>query len=477
MAEIKTAARVARNSVFLFTGEVVSKAAFLILTFFIARFLGDRGFGKFAFALSFTSIFMIFADMGLTTLTIREVAKEKNNAARYIGNVALMKIALALFTWLFIFAAINLMKYPRDTTCAVYLMGIAMIASSFTEAFSSVFRAYEKMEYVSFLSIFQKITCAVLGILVLAKGGKLLGAVYAYLVASVLTFLLAVLILMGKFVKPEFEINLRLWKDLIKEACPIGLAVFFSAVYFRIDTVLLSLLEGDAVVGWYNAAYKPMEAMMFVPISFIGALFPIFSNFYASSRQALVIVYTKAVKILLIIILPVAIGTTVLAPRLIRLFYGVQFANSAAALRILIWACVVIFVNYVLTQLLIAMGKQKFNARFTLICAGFNIILNLMLIPLLSYIGASIVTLVTEALLFGLCFYVVSKELEVIPLIGIAIKPLIASLFMASVLLLIRQAPLMLTIPLSAAVYGIAILLLRTFDRSDFLILKEAVKE
>ena len=476
MVQIKTTRRIAKNSIFLFCGEVIRIISVLILTVFIARHLGAVGFGKFSFALSFAVIFVIFADIGLTQLVVRDVARNKSEAGKYISNVTLIKLILSFFTWGLIFLMINLMKYPKETTHAVYLLGLAVIVNSFIEAFSSVFRAYEEMFYVSFLMIFQKVSCTILAILVLVLDFQLIGVVNAYLITSILTFILSIIILIKKFVKLEFKIDIKSWKRMIKEAYPIGMAIFFSAIYVRIDNIMLFMIKGDAPVGWYNAAYKPMEALMVIPISFIGALFPIFSNFYVNSKSALVIVYKKAVKVLLVIILPIAVGTTILSEKFIMFVYGSQFTNSINALRMLVWVSVIMFVNYVLTQLLIAINRQRFSAIFALICAIFNIGLNLILIPRFSYMGAGFATIATEGLLFVLCFYAISRYLGTIPLFGITIKPLLASLLMGCILIVLRKYPLFITIPISAVIYSIAIFLLRTFNKSDYVMLKEAIK-
>ena len=449
---------------------------FLLLTFFIARCLGDVQFGKFSFALTFSSMFLIFADLGLTMLAVREVSRDRSRADSYMSNIIFIKLCLSLVTWFMVFLLINILGYPPDTKRVVYILMLALIINSFVEAFGAVFRAYEEMGYVSMLMMVQKFVGAAGGIAALAAGYKLESVACAYLAGSLLSGAAGYAIMSRKFVKPGFKLEPEFCVKIIKSALPVGVSIFFSGIYFRVDIVLLSLLKGDAMVGWYSAAYKPMEALMVIPAGFTGALFPVFSNLYRTAGESLPFTCEKAIKILFIFILPVAAGTTMLAGKLITLFYGSGFSNAVIALKILIWASVLIFVNFVLTQLLIAIDRQKYNAVFAVVCAVFNLSLNLLFIPSAGYVAASIITVLTEALLFIMCFAVISKHLGVIPLHRVIYKPLITCGLMCIALYYVRGLALFLSVPAAALVYLLCLKLVRALDEKDYRILKSLFK-
>ena len=92
---------------------LISQIASYILGFFFimytARYLGAAGFGinpflkrkrlrkmlrSLSFALAFTGIFGVFSDLGLSTLVVREVARDKSLAKKYLGNIAVMGLIL-----------------------------------------------------------------------------------------------------------------------------------------------------------------------------------------------------------------------------------------------------------------------------------------------------------------------------------------------------------------------------------------------
>ncbi len=444
-----------------------------VLVVYIARYLGVVVYGRYSTALMFATMFLFFADLGLSVLTIREVSRNIEEAGKYIGNVTVIKLALALLTWGFVAALSNFMWFPEDTKYAVYLLMAALIINTFIETFCAIFRAYEQMGYEAFVKIFQKAACMVFGIIALVAGFGFKGVVNAYLGANVVSGIICLIILHKKFVKFRFLFDFDFCRKIIRSALPVGISIFFSVIYLRgAATLFLSKMKGDAVVGWYSAAFKPIEVLMVISMGFTGALFPVFSKLYKNSRESLLFTCEKAIKVLMAIIIPIAVGTTILADELICAVYGSSFKNSAGALQILVWAGVLIFVNSVLTQLLIAINKQRFNAIFTFLCVVFNVGMNLILIPRLSYIGSSITAVGTELLLFVLCFLVISRVLGLIPLHKIIIKPVIAGVAMGLSIFVIRGMPLFIIIPAGMVVYFIFLKLLKILDKDDYEILK-----
>jgi O-antigen/teichoic acid export membrane protein len=144
---MNTVQRIAKNTAALFAAQFVVAILGLVLSIFIARNLGDVIFGKYSFALAFVAIFAVFSDLGYNTLLIREVARDKSQASKYLNNVISMRALLSLVLFALIAVTINLMGYPADTKNVVYLFGIYTLLVSFSAVFKVTFRAFERMEY------------------------------------------------------------------------------------------------------------------------------------------------------------------------------------------------------------------------------------------------------------------------------------------------------------------------------------------
>ena len=86
---MNTVQRIAKNTGVLLASQIVSYAIGFFFVMYTARYLGAGGFGVLSFALAFTGIFGVFADLGLRQLTVREVGRDKGLAGKYPWNIAL----------------------------------------------------------------------------------------------------------------------------------------------------------------------------------------------------------------------------------------------------------------------------------------------------------------------------------------------------------------------------------------------------
>jgi len=156
---MSTVQRIARNTTLLLLSNVASFVIGFFFTMYVARHLGAAGFGVLSFGLAFTAIFGVFTDIGLQVLMIREIARDKALAQKYLGNVAVLKIVLSLLTFGLIALTINLMDYPFETINVVYLIGLSVVFSAFSSMFYGVFRAHERIEFESVGQVLGSVLC------------------------------------------------------------------------------------------------------------------------------------------------------------------------------------------------------------------------------------------------------------------------------------------------------------------------------
>ena len=474
---MNTIQTIAKNTGVLAISQVITSILGFILLIYLARYLGEVGFGKYSFAISFTALFVIFADLGISNLIIRELARNKELTNEYLTNVSLIKLLLSLIAFGFIAVTIKLMDYPQDTTYAVYLFGFYMILTSFALTFRSIFQAYERMEYTAIVMIIEKIILVSLVLFVIFSGYGLIELAYAYVFAGIVDVTLSFSIVLIKIAKPKPTIDFSLWKTLIIGAIPFGLNALFSVLFFRIDTVMLSVLKGDAAVGIYNAAYVPLLALTgIISQMVITALYPVMSRYFISSKDSLEILTDLSSKYMAIIGFPIAMGCFILANRFIALFYADQFSASIIAFQILALFIPLRFLNSISGTLIPSINKQNLRTVGFGFSALFNIVLNAVMIPYLSYIGASIATVLSEVSLYYIYVYIINKHYKKLELHRHFMKPLAASLMMGGFLFYFKDINLLLLIILAVFVYFVMLVLLRTFTPEDKNIFKQVVK-
>ncbi len=461
-----------RNLLFLSSGEIISKILQFVLMVYAARILDQASFGKFSFALSLSFIAIITADLGINQLLIREIAREKGDANKYFINAFIVKLIFALITWVFIIILLNTLNYPKDTRYVVYLILAFTIISTFTDLFYSVFRAFEKMFYDSLIKILRMIILASLGLYVLFNGYGVMIFSAVFIAVEALMVCIACIIAQKKFIKIKLDINFKFMKDIVKTAFPLGMAFFFSSIYFYIDSVMLSKMRGDVEVAIYSVAYNLALAILFIPAVYTNAIYPVMSRYYKTSKENLIYLYKKSFKYLYIIGLPISAGLYILASRIIVFFYGTPYKGSVIALQIISWFLFIKFLNFLMAYTLSSVDQQNSRMVGQGLTAVFNVVLNLILIPKIGYIGAAVSTFFTEIFLFILYYWYVSKSLHRFNFIPILIKPLIATAVMATFIIYVNFR-LFLIIPLAGLIYFVVILLLRTFEKEDYQIFKK----
>jgi O-antigen/teichoic acid export membrane protein len=473
---MNTIQRIAKNTTALFAAQFVTAILGLVLSISIARSLGPVIFGEYSFALAFTALFVVFSDLGYNTLLIREVARDKSQASKYLNNLICMRALLSLVIFALIVITLNLMDYPADTKNVVYLFGSYTLVLSFSAVFKVTFRAFEKMKYEAGITILANITRVSLGLMVLFLGYGLIELALVFLFSGVLDVLFSFLVCERKFVKPKIELDLDFWKSTIKVALPLSMLSIFGLIYVRIDTIMLSVMKGDAVVGWYNAAYGLVLAFKPIPQLFMNALFPLMSSYFVSSKDSLKVVYEHSFKYLFILGLPLALGITLLADKIILLFYGEQFYPSIIALQILAWDVLLVFLYVCSAFILVSTDKQNQMAVIAGCTALINVILNLFLIPSFSYVGAAIATIVTETILISLYFILISKSFYKLPISKISIRPLIACLIMGFFIYYLININLILLIILAVLIYFTSLYLVKGFSKDDLELFKKLAK-
>lgn len=468
--------RIAKNIGFYGISQLIVSILAFILLIYIARYFGEAEFGIYSFAISFTTLFVVFADIGISQLLVRDIARDKTITSEYLTNVFIFKVLLSFITLGLIALIINLMNYPPNVVYIVYLFGIYTILTSFTQMIMAIFQAFEKMEYIAAIMTMEKIIVFSLGLYILFLGYDLIELAYVFIFASIISMIISFFIVSIRFAKPMPKINLSLWKTLTIKSLPFGLNGLFAILFFKIDTILLSFLQNDVAVGLYNAAYNPLLALGgLLSGMVISAIYPVMSRYYISSKDSLENFTVITSKYMIIIGFPIAIGSFLLADKFIALFYANQYSGSIIAFQILALFIPIRLISGIIGTLLTSINKQGIRTFSVILAAIFNILLNIVLIPFLSYVGASIATILSEMALFFIYLYFINKNYTTLKLYTHFVKPIIASLIMGTVIFIFREINLFLLIISATLLYFTILIILKTFTTEDKSIFKQMI--
>ncbi|MFH1665721.1 MAG: flippase [Candidatus Omnitrophota bacterium] len=461
---------IVKNAFWLTFLATIQKGVNFLVVVWIARYLGPGIYGKWAFALSFAGLFSVFVDFGFSDLMVREVTRDKTRTARYIDNIVAMKLVLSMIALGAIAVLIRIMGKDPEIIQLAYFLGLYAMINTFATFFQAVFRANEDMQYETLCGGVQSLSLLGLVAFFIAAGGGLLCISVAYIISSILGCVLSLMFIWGYFSRFFVKIDIAVCKDIFRKVWPLGLTYIFISGYYQIDTVMLSAIKTDIAVGWYNAGSRFLMFLIIIPSLLQGVFFPSLSLSFVRSREKYAAIFEQFFKYMLLISIPVCAGMLMLSERMIFCVFGSEFSRSAAVLQILVWSFLFASIGGVFGSVLNSSNRQLTLAKITGAAFCVNIILNLLLIPKYSYIGASAATNITR-------FLVVAAEFAVLMEMGlkpwghkyfrISLKITMATVVMGLFIKLAKDFNLMLVISVSALIYSACIFAVKGLNEID----------
>lgn len=447
-----TAQKIAYNVFVSSIAKILSTAAALVGIGFITRYLGQTGFGNYATALAFLGFFGAIGDWGLYQTTTREISRPKAKEKEIVGNSMGIRIAISLGIIVLSPIIVSFLPYTKELKLGIILIAFSYVFSSAYQILIGLFQKRLLLNQVTVSELIGKIIQVGLIIMGVRMNWGFYFILGTLLVNMIINFLV-VFMLSRKFIKFAPQFNFPYWKRFLRQSLPIGFSTLVTFIYFKADTILLSLFQPQDQVGIYGAAYKVIENISFFPAMIVGLTMPMFSYHIVSNREYFKKIASKNFKIFTILVIPLLIGTWFLSDTIIAIIAGPEFAPSATVLRIIIFALGFIFFGHLFNSILIAGGYQKQLLFALCTCAIFNITANLIFIPKYSYFSTAYVSVFTELLVVALTATIVYKNLKFIPKPSKLIPMLFSGLLMGMFLWYFAPWNFIFKIIIAAVIY------------------------
>ena len=459
--------RIAKNAAVPMAASLVNKLLDLGFVVVLGHTLTPTELGRYTWAVLVVGYFDILINFGLGILITRDVARDPEAANSYMGSALMVRALLWLASVVVALAIAGPLAGPLgltpDMALALAVLTIGIGISNLTGIASALFSARELMEYPAAITVLTTVLKISFGTAALITGFGIVGLAAVSVVVNLLTGVALLGLLMVVIGRPRPEVVPASSLTMVGNAYPLMINNLLATLFFRVDGLILRAVWGDAVLGWYGMAYKFIDGLSVIPSAFVLALFPVLSRIAGQARERDLVRATElALKVLISLALPIALGTTLVAEPIIGLFTGDRYLpHSAIALQLLIWFVPFSFTNGLLQYVLIAVDQQRFITLSFLLAATFNIVANLLLVPHLSYVGAAITTVLSEIVLLGPFWFAVRRYVGRVRILPFVWRPALATLVMAPVGWAIVGTPApLLAIPVGGCVYGLALLAL-----------------
>ncbi|OGE31971.1 hypothetical protein A2631_02530 [Candidatus Daviesbacteria bacterium RIFCSPHIGHO2_01_FULL_44_29] len=413
-----------RNSSYLMTAQLFTKVVSFFYTIYLIKILGDPAiFGLYTVALSYFSLISALAEFGINRFLTRQTAllsnkkDNKNKLSELFCSVLLFRLALISVVYA-LFALFLRVSDPDHMRVALTLLAVsAVLPQAIAFTLDSAFVGVEKLFWSSVGLVCLNIATTLFGVFLLSNGYGVFGAVSAIVLGQIFYCLVLFIIpikLGYRYLKETktspHALSFEMLREIAVGSLPYGILGVLGLIYFKIDALLVAYIRGSYEAGIYGAAYKFLEAVVFIPATVATAMFPVLARLHSNDLAQVKRLYFKSLKLLFAASFVVLLGFVVVLPILIQHFLP-QYINAIPTLLILSLTIPFIFIHVPGSLVLLSSDRYLTGViALSVITVSFNIAANLMLIPMFGYNGAAVVTVLSEALSFVVFFAFLQRQ-------------------------------------------------------------------
>ena len=401
MSQFRT---IAKNTVSLLSGQLISKVLMVFYAGIVARYLLVEGMGQIGTASALCGLTFVLVNLGLDTLLVRDVARDKSLSASYVFNVIIIKLTMGLIAFGVLYVVASLGPYSSTAYTIIFIYYINSLLMAFLNVFRALFQAHERMEYDAILQVSRDILNIGLTVWAIKLGASI------FVIVGISVFATAVKLAAFCFIArlkilPRltifFRLDFGLLKNILKICLPFTLLSVVTTIYAQLSGILLPILGSEKEMGYYSVALYVFMTIQLIPGMFSQSIFPVFSKLY-NSQEHLRRVYEKSFRVITIVSVYIAIQTVLLADLGITLIFGKDFYESIIVLQIL-GVMLMLSASYVSGSILNATGRQVVFLKSYIMFIIVQLSLNLLLIPKYGASGAALAYLFTTCC--GFIFY------------------------------------------------------------------------
>ncbi len=380
-------ATIARNSAFVLGVQVVLKILAFLFNVYVVRRLGDVHFGQYSAVMAYVAIFAIFTDWGMSPYAVREMAKDRSQTSWLLPNIVAIRVVLSLIITLIAPLSALWLGKESGIVLGILIASAGLILYAFQGPLDSALTARERLDYTSTFTLVNQLVFWGLGVLLLTNGMGFIGLIIASLTGVAMVALLSGWTLF-KLGVGRLILSARRWPQLFLAALPFGISGISYVLMQHFNTVLMSFVLTDAAVGWASVPGTLIGPVMLIPQSIAIAMYPSMVRSYTEKPESLPQVIWQSIKYLLIVCLPIAVGGTIVADRIIITLYEETFVNSIPVLQVMLWILPSAFLLELLGRVANTLHLERPAARIDVINTVVTMVLSLILVPTLGILGA-----------------------------------------------------------------------------------------
>ena len=380
--------------------NTITGIVFPVVTFpYAARILLPDGIGAVNFLQSIVAYIVLLTSLGIPMYAVREVAKYRDDIVKrntVTVEITILSLLLCAGGYIIVWLLGNLVPQINSQLALFYVLSLTILFTSL--GVNWFFQAIEEFKFITVRAvIFRFLATLALFVFVKTKDDILIYAIVT--VGSTVGNNIINFIHLRKYIDiKQIPWNRLQIKKHLRPSFHIFVFNLITSIYLNLNTVMLGFMQGDSAVGFYTAGNKISHIILSLVASLGVVLLPRCANLVENGRmEEFATITKKSYRLVQALSLTSSIGLILLALPIVVIFGGKEFADAAPVLA---WtAPIIIFIglsNVFGIQILYPLGKENLVIWSTVGGAIINLLLNLLIIPYYSYIGAAISTFIAE---------------------------------------------------------------------------------
>lgn len=398
----------------------------IITTPYVTRVFSSNDLGTYGYFNSIVTYFILLATLGVANYGTKEISSHRNDIRKNFWGIYTLQFGatcLSILLYIILCFAFSFMQNP-----VAYILGLSLLSKGMD--ISWLFQGLEDFRKITV----RNITVKLVGVISIFLFVKSPGDLYLYV------SLLTVFELLGQlsmwFPAREFigkpHLDLCYAKQHLKPVILLFLPQIAISLYVTLDRTMLGALASTTDVGIYDQALKLVNILLTLVTSLGSVMLPRVSNLLSKgNNEAVNRMHQISFLIYNLVIFPTIAGMLIINNDFVKFFLGNDFQEARYAIAIMIFRMFFIgWTNIMGIQILIPHNKNKEFLTSTTVPAIVSVGLNLLLLPKFGYIGAAIVSVLTEVFVWGIQLYFTRKYLKDVPIYKSTVKIFLASILM-----------------------------------------------
>jgi O-antigen/teichoic acid export membrane protein len=477
LARDATRQRAARDIVMQVVVRIANLGLGAFVTALVVRTLGQTGYGE--WSTTFVTLVLVgyFANFGMQGVALREAARDPETEHEWIGAVMLLRLMMLAPLVLVSLGAIVLLHRSHEMLIAGLILVLTMPFDG-VGALGLLFQLRVDNRVPMLVLTLRSVLWGAAVLIIYLDHGHMIALAIAMATTNAVGSIVQVVAVWKLHTRLPRPSRKRL-REVVRIGLPIGVSGVLILAYARIDQIIVFVISGSGAAGLYGAVYNLIDQAHFVPISVLTSLAPVLAASWPADRARLLRTSRLTAELLALTSLGGLAFTIAAADPVVRLIFGAQFSAAAPALPVLAASFVLISFGYLNGNLLVVLGLQRRLLWISLAALAVNLIGNFILVPLVGFMGAAWMTLVTELVVCVASFRLILRELDQpIPKLGRIGRMALAAGLLTGMLEALRVADASLGVLVIAACVGYPALLfaLRAVGLEDVqVLLRKAV--